>query len=669
MPSATTGGGTSPADHQHDDQDGTNGMHTSGTPVATLQASSFQLPNLQLPSFQLPSFHLHGPQMHGAGISGSDVDFPVLALRLVLLLSTAAVAGIGLARSLTDGVGTRTRVFAWVASGIAVLTTAASLPVLHLDLAFAIAQLVLTLAVPALLRWPNPPAWTGFALLLLVLVETSLGRTGPPLLADALYVATAAAWLGAVALIDPGGRPETRVRITPIALASGTALVVVGLVRLFTSGLAFDRRIYGSPLGLALLALVLLPLLATVLATVLALPRRRPTALGGAARFAGIGAVALTFLTWSALPALPQPRELPAPGVPLLAQAPLAGQQTPVLVTPHRPGPNLVHFPEKSGHDLTVQVGGGEPVKATPRPGSEGTWAEVELPPGRADLVVHRSSEQDGSEGEVEVDTGEDPTPVADSTGPQGPECASSALGGLVAGQRRPLDSCPSQRLSQQDADALRGLVHFLGTRPTPGISIAGDRSPRSEQAAAVIAESAAREHLPVNTSEPGNALIVTGGWERAATRLDSVSEQQAQQHAYGAGVHLAPWLMHAPVVNRALTAYLPLTFNPRDHRALHYGVNVEHDFGGAAPSKAGFDSWLSARGDHRADAPTLYASAQVSAMPMNTAAGGGGHMGGGHMGGGDHAGGGNAGGRHGDDYPGQWVSGGTIVPVTGALG
>ena len=596
------------------------------------------------------SLHMHGPEMHGAGSDGSDVDFAVLALRLVLLLSTAAVAGIGLARSLTDGVGTRTRVFAWAASGTAVLATAASLPVLHLDLAFAIAQLALTLAVPALLRWTNPPAWTGFALLLLVLVETSLGRTGPPLLADALYVVTAAAWLGAVVLTDPAGRSETRVRITPIALTSGAALVVVGLVRLFASGIAFDRRIYGSPLGLALLALVLLPLVATVLA----LPRHRPRAVGGAARLAGIGAVALTFLTWSALPALPQPRELPAPGVPLLAQVPLADQQTPVLVTPHRPGRNLVHFPEKSGHDLTVRAEGGEPVEVKQRPGNDGTWAEVDLPPGRTDLVVQRSSEQGSSEqGEVEVDTGEEPTPVVDSTGPQGPECASSALGGLVAGQREPLDGCPSQRLTQQDADALRGLVHFLGTRPTPGISIAGDRSPRSEQAAAVIGASAAREHLPVNTPDPGNALIVTGGWERAATRLDSVSEQQAQQHAYGAGVHLAPWLMHAPVVNRALTSYLPLTFDPRDHRALHYGVNIEHDFGGETPSKAGFDSWLSARGDHRADDPTLYASAQVSAMPMNTTSGGGGHMGGGH----------------GDDYPGQWVSGGTIVPVTGSLG
>ena len=615
-------------------------MHTSG---------------MQVPALQMPSFHMHGPETHGAGSLESNVDLAVLALRLVLLLSTAAVAGVGLARSLTDGVGTRTRVFAWVASGIAVLATAASLPVLHLDLAFAVAQLALTLAVPVLLRWTNPPAWTGFALLLLVLVETSLGRTGPPLLADALYVVTAAAWLGAVALIDPDARPEIRVRITPIALASGAALVVVGLVRLFSSGIAFDRRIYGSPLGLALLTLVLLPLVATALA----LPRRRPTALGGAARFAGIGAVALTFLTWSALPALPQPRELPAPGVPLLAQASLADRQTPVLVTPHRPGPNLVHFPEKSGHDLTVRVEGGEPVKATPRPGSDGTWAEVDLPPGRADLAVQRGSEQGGVEqGGVEVDTGEQPAQLADSTGPQGPECASSALGGLVAGQRKPLDGCPSQRLTQQDADALRGLVHFLGTRPTPGITIAGDRSPRSEQAAAVIGESAAQERLPVNTPEPGNALIVTSGWERAATRLDAVSEQQAQQHTYGAGVHLAPWLMHAPVVNRALTSYLPLTFNPRDHQALRYGVNVEHDFGGATPSKAGFDSWLAARGDDRADEPTLYASAQVSAMPMNTTSGDGGHMAGGHMAGG-----------HGDDYPGQWVSGGTIVPVTGSLG
>lgn len=599
---------------------------------------------MHTPGIYMHDADMHGPDMHGAS-SGSDVDFAVLTLRLLLLLSTAAVAGIGLSRSLTDGVGTRTRLLAWTASATAIVATAISLPVLHLDLAFALAQLALTLAVPVLLRWPNPPAWTGFALMLLVLVETSLGNTGVMLLADALYVATAVAWLGAIALIDPGGNASPRVRITPIALTSGTALVIVGIVHLVASGLAFDRRIYHSALGIALLALVLLPLIATALV----LPRRRSATIGGPTRFAGIGAVALTFLTWSALPALAHPPELPTPGVPLLAGASLADQRTPVLVTPHRPGRNLVHFPERSGHDLTVRTEGGEPVKAAPRPGSDGAWAEVELPPGRADLVVQRGADED----EVEIDTGADPIAVAGTTGPQGPECASAALGGLVGGQRKPLDGCPSDRLSQQDADALRGLVHFLATRSAPGITLAGDRSPRSEQATAVIGESAARAHLPVNTPDPGNALVVTSGWEQAATRLDSVSEQQAARNAYTAGVHLAPWLMHAPVVNRALTSYLPLTFNPRDQQALHYGVNVEHDFGGETPSKSGLESWLSARGDHREDAPTLYASAQVSAMPMNTTSGGGG----GHMGGG-----------HGDDYPGQWVSGGTIVPVTGSL-
>ena len=600
---------------------------------------------MHTPGIYMHGADTHGPDMHGAGAAsaGSDVDLAVLALRLVLLLSTAAVAGIGLSRSLTDDVGPRTRVLAWIASATATVATAISLPVLHLNLAFALAQLALTLAVPVLLRWPNPPAWTGFTLMLLVLVETSLGNTGLMLLADALYVATAVAWLGAIALIDPGGSANSRVRITPIALTSGTALVLVGIVRLVASGLAFDRRIHHSALGIALLALVLLPLIATVLV----LPRRRSATIGGPTRFAGIGAVALTFLTWSALPALAHPPELPAPGVPLLAGASLADQQTPVLVTPHRPGRNLVHFPEQSGHDLTVRTEGGEPVKATPRPGSDGTWAEVELPPGRTDLVLQRADED---EDEVEVDTGADPIAVAGTTGPQGPECASAALGGLVGGQRQPLDDCPSDRLSQQDADALRGLVHFLSTRSAPGITLAGDRSPRSEQAAAVIGESAARAHLPVNTPDPGNALIVTSGWERAATRLDSASEQQATRNAYTAGVHLAPWLMHAPVVNRALTSYLPLTFNPRDQQALHYGVNVEHDFGGETPSKSGFESWLSARGDHDEDAPALYASAQVSAMPMNTTSG---SMGGQHMGG---------------DYPGQWVSGGTIVPVTGSL-
>src|SRR5690606_41321578 len=73
---------------------------------------------------------------------------------------------------------------------------------------------------------------------------------------------------------------------------------------------------------------------------------------------AGAGFVAAALLAWTALVAVPKPPDLPVPGVPLLASVDLNELEVPVLVSPQRPGPNLVHLPDIGGPQVTVTAGG-----------------------------------------------------------------------------------------------------------------------------------------------------------------------------------------------------------------------------------------------------------------------------------------------------------------------
>ncbi|MDN5747411.1 MAG: hypothetical protein L0H64_02610, partial [Pseudonocardia sp.] len=309
---------------------------------------------------------------------------------------------------------------------------------------------------------------------------------------------------------------------------------------------------------------------------------------------------------------------------------------------PLRPGANLVHFPDSAGDGLFVTAENGLRVRATPRMGAEGTWAEVELPVGHSDLTIDRG----GAASTVQVDTGAEP-PLPSAVGDDGPECASAALGRLVAGSRAPLTGCPSDALAPADATALRRLVGYLAARDTPGITIAGDDSPRSRQAAQVVRDSAAQAGVPAtDAAHPSNALIDVAGWSRSAQLLGEVADGQSARPTYTAGVYLAPWLLHAPVISKVPTSFLPLRFNPRAEQALSYAVALENAFGQQSPSIAGFDQWLTAHHTEIQGPVTLYASAQVSVMSMDM-----GHdMPGMGMGG---------------DHPGQWVSNATIVPVS----
>ncbi|MDT7785945.1 MAG: hypothetical protein QOF58_4364, partial [Pseudonocardiales bacterium] len=438
---------------------------------------------------------------HGGFEAASDVSPWVVVVRLALLLVSALVAGSGLAVVVPRWVRAANFALAALALGLVSVSLAFGVHVLG-----AVAHGVLVVLVPVLLGKPVV-RWVASALTLLLVIETSVGDSGLLLVANTVYVAGAVAW---VALVLVGGT-----RFRQHALSLGVVLALAGLVRLVSSGLAFDRRVYETLLGLGLAVVVLLPL----------------TALG-LRRYGTLGVVA-GLLVWSGLAAIPSPQELPQPGVPVLASA----GSVPVLISPHRPGRNLVHFPIGG---VTVSVGGVD-VPAVPVSGADGTWASVDLPAGRGSLVVRSA----GGSSSVSFDTGTAPGPSPDV------ECASAALGGLIAGKREVLNSCPSDSLSTEDADSLTKLVTFLKNKGVTSVRLVSDSAPRGVAASALV-----RSALPV--SDTGDALVVLSGWSDAYSALSRAGVEQAERPAYPHGLYVAPWLLTTPIATSVTTLAAP---------------------------------------------------------------------------------------------------------------
>ena len=579
--------------------------------------------------------------MSGMHPAATGVDAAALVLRILLLSGTAVVAGLGLLRGSVRTTGRATVVVAAAAAVIAAAASLLSIPVQHVSVPVAVVHAVLVLALPILLRLPSPASYLGFALTVLLIVESGLGHSPVEFFAAAVASAAVVGWLGLAGyglLLPAEQRPDGAPRLRYLAWALAAALVVAVAVQLFSTGIA-DRRLL-SPLGAALLVLTLSTV--AVVGAVLLLRQENPWRIY---RF-GAGAVAVAFVAFTVLPAIPRPGELPQPGVARLAHATVGEQDVPVLVTPHRPGPNLVHLPESAGDELTIDSGG-RPVRAVSRPGTSGHWAQVDLPAGRSDLVLRSGA----AEGSVEVDTGDAPGP-ADAAGPDGPECASAALAGIVAGQRDPLTGCPADSLQPQDAEALRALVGYVHRNGAPGITVIGDDSPRSRQATGVVRTAADAARLQVSGAPRSeNALILVSGWTNAAEHLESVRQRPGGPPNYTYGAHLAPWLLHSPVTTAAASSAAPLRFDPRDYRSLEYGMAINEEFGGEPPSVAGLETWLAARGQRIEDPISVYAAAQVDVMQMDMPGMGGMKMP-----------------MHGSDPAGQWLPRGTVVPVSGPL-
>lgn len=565
-------------------------------------------------------------------------DSPVLlaaALRAVVVLGTAAVAGSALLRPVT---GPPRPVAHRVVLGAAVVAaggTLLSIPVHHAQAAPSALQAALVVGTALLLDRVWPAVAAGAVLAGVLSYETA---SGPVPVVGAVHTAAAAVWLGtavAVVLAERGTRSRVLRRLAPWALGAGVVVVGTGLVAGWLDGLRPDATSAESAFGRVLFAKTLLVLVAV--AAGVTVWRRRVTR--GASR-AGLAALGAAVVAGSALAALPLPPAPPVTGVPLLRTIALGDQTVPVAVVPQRPGVNLVHVGEvhvgvHGTHTLSVGTDPAALVPVSARPGSRGGWAAITLPAGRSRLWIA----QHDSRAQLRVDTGGTPSPVAAAlAGPDGAECASAALGALVAGATSGVTSCPADRLDGADAATLRELVGFLSTRRVSSLGVVADSSPRSRAAAAVVRTAAAAHHLAVTAEgAPSGVLVIVAGWGRA----DATVRRVLTTATPVGGLYLAPWLAAGGLLEYSSGAVVALRFDPYSWPAQQYAAALAAALPGEAPSPAGYTAWRVARHE-RADGPTLlYAAAQVSYLPAEL----------GH----EHGGGG-------------WVVGGRLTAVTPPL-
>lgn len=580
---------------------------------------------------------------------------------------------------LYESVPVEVRVVAWVgalavAAGCtaAVVTGQAARPV-------AAVQLALALAVPLLIagrRSVLPVGVAGLALTALLGVESAAGRAGPPLVLDVVYAVVGAILLGTsvfgVAVL-PGRARTGEVtsiggRLTRLAVVSGVVVGVAGIAQLLITGPRTSFDLLHTGYGLAALAQAALPVLVTAIWLVATGPKGRPRA-AELSRLAA-GGLTLALLAAALVTTFPRPLAAPEPGQPLLRPVNLGLRHLAVLVLPMRPGPNLVHIGDAGGGQeipahghgatppvpaaapgvITVSAGSGRGVPVADRAGAPGSWAVLELPVGTDRLEISG----DGITATVPVNLGTtppDPAVRSALTGPDGPECASAALGGLLAGADpsssltwAPPLACPSQSLTAADGSSLRDTVTFLAGRGIRALDVISDDSPRSRAAADLVRTEAAQRHLPISaTPAEGDTLLVVSGWARAKDALGKATD--AATGVPNGGIVLAPWLLTGGVLGSASSEVLALTFNPQNLDPRQYASTVSAVFPGESPSSAGYLSWAAQQRTPLDSRSTFYGSAPVN-VPMGM-----------------------------DDEmdmggePSDWYPGGTVVPISPTLG
>ncbi|MGE3663701.1 MAG: hypothetical protein AB7G09_20685 [Pseudonocardia sp.] len=552
----------------------------------------------------------------------------------------------------------------------------------------------------------------GLVLAVLLGVALGPGRTGLPLALDLLYAVAMSMLSGAVLVghragdgvggadgvvgasaidraavggaaiggaargTDRSGDREQR-GAARLVVSSGVLAAGAGLAQLALTGPPAGFDVTHTGYGLAGLAQAGIPLLvAATWPAAERLPAARPATVF-------VVAAVLAVVAASVPATLPPPAAAPEPGRPSARPAELPGRHLAVLVAPMRPGPNLVHLAAAErvlgeptdgqhhgvsgepahGHDhggpatpavsFTVDAGGAE-VPLAARTGATGLWAVLDIPSG-TDRITVTESGIDGAPGryaaDVPVDVGTstgDPALTAALTGPDGPECASALLGGLLAGQDTTAPSqCPSQTLTSADAGALRDTVTFLADREIAGLALVADDSARGRAAAELVRTEAAARDLPVRDGVPGDTLLVVSGWSQAPPVLGR-AEALARETATG-GIVLAPWLLSGPVLAAASAEVLALPFDPGETAARHYGARVAAAFPGDGPSAAGYLAWLQAGGS---GGPLPPRAAFYGAAPVNVPMG---------MAGMDHG--------PGSGSPGAWYPSGAVVPISPPLG
>jgi hypothetical protein len=267
------------------------------------------------------------------------------------------------------------------------------------------------------------------------------------------------------------------------------------------------------------------------------------------------------------------------------------------------------------GGDLDGVAVSTDPARLTavePVAGASGGWATVDLPAGPGTLFVRRH----GETAEGRLDTGDRPAPAA-ATGTDGPECASFALGAILAERAAPVTSCPADALDPRDEESLRGLLDFLAGRGLGSVALLSDGSPRAKLAEELVtATGVPRVGIGSVGVETGgaDALIVVSGWAPATTELAKIGERQRTEAIFGHGVYLAPWLLNTPVLTAVSSVLLPLRFNPHEQLPATYASAVGTRFPasprrppgtevGWLPNRTTRPGWATA---HRCSTPRL---------------------------------------------------------------
>jgi hypothetical protein len=433
--------------------------------------------------------------------------------------------------------------------------------------------------------------------------NATIGHSGWHVGLAAVHMVAAVTWLGSAVLVATpacGARFTVLRRHTLVFAVAVTVAVAAAALEAVAKGLRFDGVTAGSLTG----QLVLFQGLGMVVAVSTGLCR--PGAVGGRVVAAAAGLVFTAGTVIAVLTPAPVPAET---GRPLLRTVALASQVVPVVVVPQRPGRNLVYVGVPG-----ALVGG---VSAEERAGAPGGWAVVDLPAGTDVLTV----EADGEQVPMRLDLGFDPAPpalVAGLAGPDGPECLSAVVGGMVRGVTDLPAACPADELSAQDAVALRATVRFLAGRDL-ALHLVADRSGRSRGAAAVVRDAAAAHGLTlVDRPDHADAVVVVAGWEGGGRRL---TEEPSGLSTAG-GTYTAPWLATGSVLGGRTSAVTTLDFDPRAAPAQSYLADLRAAGATALASPAGFREWSAPtdRGEPVAG-PRIFTAVQGTVLP----AGGGG--------------------------------------------
>lgn len=555
---------------------------------------------------------------HGLGSAAATPSLADVILRDLLLVANTVVAGVALLRPWAGQPTRATRVVTLAAAGLAALADITA----DVNLVLAALLALATVLVPLLLNRPIAALAAGALLTALLVVEEVFGLSGAILLAGVAHSVAATVLVGCALLAVTGATDGRRALLRRLAPVGGGALLLVagtGIAQASLAGIDVDQRLLRTTFGL-LLVIESAALLLTLVLAVVAWRRSGRFAYQGVL----VGLVLATAVGGS-FASLPAPAARPVPGTPLLGQVALDGTDLPVLMVPQRPGWNLVHVGDQTeqgsgtpSQNSGVAVGSvsGRMVPLIRRPGASGWWALVDLPAGWGTLWLREAGQRAG----LLFDTGDGPGGPRTLNGSDGPECAEALLGGLAAGTRPTVTSCPSDHLDPSDAALLSDTVLFLAKRNWHSITLVGDSSPRSVAAARAVRKACAEVGLAVRTpANPSGPVVIVAGWAGAATALADVAAARLP----GAGAYLARWLVTAPLLDFPAGQLVALRYSPNDPLPLRYLTDLDVAFPEETASADGYAAWQSATGDQDTAAPVLYAMSWLTWSPQDFQHGG----------------------------------------------